>query len=108
MTPEDQAQLTDARPFDEFLRELRRGAALHDAGLALQDVVRAVEATGKAGTLTIKLTISPDEKYGTAVEVADDITTKLPKPKTDSSLFYMDGSHSLVRTDPNQMTFTDR
>lgn len=104
----DTEQSTDIRPFDEFLREHRRGAALYDAGLALQRLVEAVEATGKGGSLTIKLSLKPDSKYGTAVEVADEITAKLPTPDLPSSLFYMDGSHNLVRHDPSQMTIPTR
>lgn len=99
---------TEVRPFDEFLREHRRGASLHEAGLALQQLVEAVEDTGKGGSLTIKFTLAPDKKYGTAVEVSDEITTKLPLPDKDSSLFFMDGSHNLVRHDPRQMTIHDR
>lgn len=95
----------ETRTFDDFFRELRRGGALYEAGEKLRDLVAAVERTGKGGSLTIKLSIQPDGKYGTAVEVSDQITTKLPEPKRDSSLFFMDGSHNLTRNNPDQMTF---
>jgi hypothetical protein len=98
---------TSARPFDEFLREQRRGGVLFDASEALQVLVEAVEATGKPGSLTIKLSLKPDAKYGTAVEVKDEITVKVPQPDKPSSLFYMDGSHNLVRHDPAAMTIHD-
>lgn len=95
---------TTARPFDAFLREQRRGGVIFDAGVALQELVTAVEATGKAGSLTLKLSLKPDSKYGTAVEVKDEITVKVPVADKPSSLFYMDGSHNLVRHDPAQQT----
>lgn len=104
----DTEQSTEVRPFDAFLREHRRGAALYDAGIALQQLVEAVESTSKGGSLTIKLTLKPDAKYGTAVEVSDQITVSLPTPDLPSSLFYMDGSHNLVRNDPAQMTIPTR
>lgn len=91
------------RPFDEFLREQRRGGVMHDAGVALQKLVTAIEATGKGGSLTITLKLKPDDKYGTAVEVADSIVVKVPEPNKPSSLFFMDGSHNLVRHDPAAM-----
>lgn len=101
-------QGNDIRPFDEFLREHRRGASLHEAGEKLQQLVEAVEATGKGGSLTITLKLLPDAKYGTAVEVSDSITVKLPEPDKDSSLFFCDGSHNLVRHDPRQMQIPTR
>lgn len=101
--PETTVAKTDVRDFTAFFRELRRGAAEYEAGIALQELVAAVEATGKPGTLSIKLTITPDPQYGTAVGVADDATVKLPKPTKPSSLFYMDGSHNLRREDPGQL-----
>lgn len=104
----DATELGTTRPFDEFFREHRRGQSMHEAGEVLQELVAAVEATGKAGSMTIKLSIKPDAKYGTAVEVRDEITAKLPSPEKGSSLFYMDGSHNLVRTDPNQMSIHDK
>lgn len=98
---------TTARAFDAFLREQRRGGVVYDLGEALQRLVTAVEETRKGGSLTLKLTLKPDEKYGTAVEVADQITVKIPEPSKPSSLFYMDGSHNLVRHDPAAMTIHD-
>lgn len=98
---------TTARAFDAFLREQRRGGVVYDLGEALQRLVTAVEETGKGGSLTLKLTLEPDKKYGTAVEVADAITVKIPEPDKPSSIFYMDGSHNLVRHDPAAMTIHD-
>lgn len=98
---------TTARAFDAFLREQRRGGVVYDLGEALQRLVTAVEETGKGGSLTLTLKLKPDQKYGTAVEVADAITVKIPEPDKPSSLFYMDGSHNLVRHDPAAMTIHD-
>lgn len=104
----DTDETTEVRPFDAFLREHRRGACLHEAGVALQELVKAMEATGKGGSLTLTLKLSPDAKYGTAVEVSDLITVKVPQPDKDSSLFFMDGSNNLVRHDPRQMQIPTR
>lgn len=105
---DEAAQLSETRPFDAFFREHRRGQSMHEAGEVLRELVAAVEATGKGGSMTIKLTLKPDAKYGTAVEVRDEITAKLPTPEKGASLFYMDGSHNLIRDDPAQMTINDR
>jgi hypothetical protein len=105
---EELRELSEVRPFDEFLSELRRGQALHEAGEALQQLVKAVEETGKPGSLTLTIKLVPDAKYETAVGVSDDLSVKLPKPSKGASLFYMDGSHNLVRHDPAQMRIPTR
>lgn len=94
---------TDVRDFAAFLTEHRRGGCVYDLGVALQRLVTAVEDTGKGGSLTLTLKLKPDAKYGTAVEVADGIVVKVPEPSRPSSLFFMDGSHNLVRHDPAAM-----
>lgn len=100
-------EATDVRAFDAFFRELRRGQAHHEMSVALQDLVRAVEETGKAGSVTLTIKLKPDAKYDTAVAVVDEITAKLPQPTKGASLFFMDGSHNLQRSHPNQMTIDD-
>lgn len=101
-------ETTELRPFAEFLQEHRRGGALYDASVALQTLVKAIEETGKAGSLTIKLSLKPDTQYGTLVGVTDHISVKLPELGHPASVFYMDGSHNLVRSDPGQLTIPDR
>lgn len=100
-------EVAAVRPFDEFLREQRRGGTIHDATVALAALVKAIETTGKAGSIQLTLKLKPDKKYGTAVEVADSIVVKLPEADKPSSLFFMDGSGSLVRHDPGQTNIHD-
>jgi hypothetical protein len=68
----------------------------------LAALVRQVQDTGLAGTLTLKIKISPNSKKG--IKVEDDLSVKAPKEKLGSSFFFADASGALLRNDPNQTT----
>lgn len=55
------------RLITDVLRDIRRGRPVEEATNALADVVRAVDETGKKGSVTITLTISPSKHGGQAV-----------------------------------------
>lgn len=85
------------------LQQHRRGACLTDLSAAIRDVVAAVNATGRAGGVTLKLTIKPaGKKNAGELIVEDDIITKLPKEEKGGSIFYADDDNNLRRDDPNQ------
>lgn len=87
--------------FVAVLNQLRRGAAVVDASEGLAEVVKAVRKTGKKGKLTITITVVPLNK-GAAVDIVDEVNTKLPKPNMGSSLFFADDDGALMRNDPRQ------
>lgn len=93
-----------ARPFFDVLSQIRGGAAIHDAAKDLNELVKAVKETRKAGTLTIKLTIEPDKTDDTVVTIQPDVTLKLPKKARAKGIFYMDEkTGDLTREDPRQI-----
>ncbi|KAK0359632.1 hypothetical protein LTR94_030539, partial [Friedmanniomyces endolithicus] len=49
------------KPITDVLRDIRKGMVAEAAGEELANVVRAVTATGKAGSLTLKLTVKPQK-----------------------------------------------
>lgn len=85
-----------SRPFEHVLTE------------ELAEIVAAVQATGKAGDLTLKLSIKPTGDN--QVEIEAKITGKAPKPDVGKAIFFVDKNHGLSRRDPNQteMPFTPR
>ncbi len=84
----------------ETLATQRKGRFLIEAQAMLQDVVKAVGATGKKGSLTIKLTIVPADTG--VVLVLDELNPKIPQPNKASTTFYAEEDGSLHREDPNQ------
>lgn len=89
------------RPFAAVLQSLQQGKTHRELSTALQDLVGAVKETSRAGTLTLKLKVSKS-KVGGALEIDDTITTSIPEPKRDASLFFVDRNNNLVRDNPAQ------
>lgn len=84
----------------------RGGHAARTADAALKMVVDAVEATGKAGSITIKMVIAPMKGGDTELEVDFKITQSIPVETIPKGIFYPDHG-KLVREDPRQLTFDD-
>lgn len=88
----------------EVLMEIRGGAALKDAGAELAEVVAAVKATGKKGSITLKIDIEPDKTDDTVVTFQPDITVKKPKKPYAKGIFFVDEKTGRVsREDPRQL-----
>lgn len=92
-----------AQSLTDVLSQIRGGAALHEAGQALQEVVQAVRDTGKAGKLTFSITVEPDKTDETVVTLQPDLTVKLPKRPKAKGIFFMDRHGGLHREDPRQV-----
>ncbi len=88
--------------FLNFLSNLREGRAIDEMATALQEVQEGVNATGKAGTLTITISVAPASKGNRAMHtIKDKIAFKAPKPEADETvLFATNGGYS--RRDPRQ------
>ena len=91
------------------LCELRNGRTLDELSQQLGEVIEAVRKTGKAGALTLRLTVKPFSKGKTDEEVQplaieDAISTKLPQLERGVTLFFSDAGGGLERNDPRQMS----
>lgn len=89
-----------SRPFADVLRELSGGKVYEDLTTQLGEVVTAVMETGKAGEVSVKLSIKSNGEG--SVRVLADVKQKVPQPNMGETLFFATSSGSLVRNDPRQ------
>ncbi len=90
------------KPITDVLRDIRRGKVVDRATEMLAEVVRAVDETGKAGELTIKLSIKPEKGGGVIKTISAKVTAKRPEGDLPEGIFYSDRDGDLHRTDPAQ------
>ena len=98
-----QAEPGQVRPFAAVLGEHRKGMTMLELSKALATVSAAVIEHGKAGSVTLKLTVKP--LAGTAdgtVVLSDEIVAKIPAGERGSSIFFSDDGGNLTRTNPYQ------
>ncbi|ARF62860.1 hypothetical protein B1H20_16790 [Streptomyces violaceoruber] len=95
------------RPFAAFLQE-QSGGQLHDElSTRLHELIEAVRETGKAGAIALKIDVKPIAGTdGRTVTVTDTVTSKVPKTERPKSIFFVDDTGNLSRTDPRQPVIT--
>jgi len=93
------------RPFSDWIDTQREGALGIELSEALHELVGAVTVMGKAGSLTLKLTIKPGEKGTTgSVTVTDAVTVKRPEEHVES-FHFVDADGNLTRNNPRQLGY---
>lgn len=93
--------------FIDSLIAMRNGGCAIDLEQGLEDVVKAVRATGKDGKLTLVLTVKPAEKgpeIGTLF-IKDEVKVTAPKPDKKLTLFFAGDNNQLSRKDIRQGEF---
>lgn len=88
-------------PFLAALQKTLRPEVLDEAGEQLAALIEAVNAHGKKGSLTLKVSLDPHERVARAVEVTATVTTNPPKPKPVARIAYAHDGR-LHRNDPLQ------
>jgi hypothetical protein len=85
------------------LSEQDKGRFAADCSKALEELVAAVRATTKAGSLTISIKIAPASKSSAeAVFVDATITAKVPTEERKPTLFFTTESNQLSRYNERQ------
>lgn len=92
------------RPFFDVARDIRQGMFLDECADKLQEVVRAVDETGKSAKLVIEISVTPAARVGGAVKIADKVVTKLPALPAGETIMFMTPENNLVANDPKQQT----
>lgn len=89
-----------ARPIIETLRHLEGGVFLDDAAEALSELVNAVESSGKAGKITLEISL----RRATAGALAVTGKIKLSKPAEQpfEALMFATPEGNLLTEDPRQ------
>jgi hypothetical protein len=94
-------------PFSSYLIDIDRGRVEADATDRLAEAVKAVETTGRKATVTVTLTIEPQDpktfdETGILV-VEGDAKATLPRVRRPASIFYATGiDGQMTRQDPNR------
>lgn len=97
----------DRIPFSQQVAYLEKGALDADATEALAEVVMAVKATGKKGSMTVKLDLRFDEAAN-AMEILSKVTTDVPQPNRRKTILFPNNAGELVRDDPDQQPLFGR
>lgn len=92
--------------FIETLEEVGDGETLFRLDKLLKEVTAAVTETGKAGSVTLKITLKPNGEQG--VNVIPDASSKLPQKPLRAGFFYTHGEGTLSRRHPTQMDIEDK
>lgn len=74
-----------------------------EAAETLRKVIEAVKATGKVGSITIRLDVKPADGLSEAVVVYDRISQKVPEKTREGSMAFITKEGDLSRTDPSAM-----
>ncbi len=90
------------KPITDILRDIRKGMVAEAAGEELAQVVRAVTATGKPGSLTIKLTVKPQKGDNEQVVISSKLSATTPTADMPEAIFFADMEGDLHRNDPRQ------
>ena len=90
--------------FNSTIQQVRDGQLLELLTGKLQEVVEAVEETGKVGGLTLSLKVKPNGEG--AVTLISDVKAKVPEPAVGDAIFFVSNGN-LVRNNPHQADLID-
>lgn len=92
-----------AKPLTEVIATIRGGVFNNAASAELKELVERVQESGKAGSITITLTLSPHGKGNREIHVTPKLSTKKPaSPDTQEPGIFYAVRGDLVRDDPDQ------
>lgn len=91
--------------FMQFIQTFRRGELLDDCNQKLDELMEALSATGKNGSLTLKF----DFKHNKAgqLEVTPAASIKKPVKEVMPGIYFVSDDSRLTRRDPRQMDIED-
>ena len=89
------------KPITDVMREIRSGRLVEQASDEMAAVVMACQETGKPGTITIKLTIAPEENGAGTMQVHGVVTAKAPRAAIPKATFFATIDGDLLRENPD-------
>ena len=92
-----------ARILTDYFGSLEKGAFVNDASIQFQELVAQCIATGKRGTFTITLDVTPNAGVDSdTVQIAGKMKAKAPELPRAETLFFVDDDYNLQRRYPRQ------
>ena len=92
-----------AQSITDVMSRIRGGAALHDAGKKLQELVAAVRATNKPGEITFTIKVAPDKTDDRVVTMKPVVKAKIPEKGWSEGIFFLTPDGRLTKEDPAQL-----
>lgn len=90
------------REFGTVLLEHAKGRSHDELTARLTEIARAVQETGKAGTLTYSLKIKPARNVDGMVTLEDTITAKVPEYDRPATAYFVTEDGALTLEHPHQ------
>lgn len=93
-----------AKAFSVLLQDLRDGRTHDDMTQKFAELVKEVEATGRAGSLTLTIKVAPASRAQPIDKIIVSPTVKLtpPKPEAGEDFFWLTEESELSRNHPRQ------
>lgn len=88
------------KQFHQVLGDIRAGELNEELTAGLTELVQAVQNTQKAGSLTLKIKITPTK--GLAFEIDDEVVLKLPELAKPTTILFPTVEGNLVVQNPMQ------
>lgn len=95
------------KPITDVIREYRNGELVRNASDDFAQLVGAVKALRKAGSITIRLEVKPDKHSAKEVEVQAVVKLDVPRKGMKAATFFIGAGDELLRNDPEQMDAFD-
>lgn len=108
MTHENSTNNPPVATAGHLIISMRNGAANDLATDELEKLVKAVQATGKKGSVTIKMEVAKIEDGDTEVKVTMKVASNIPVADIPAGIYYPSQDGGLHRTDPRQLSMLDR
>lgn len=93
------------KSFAVFLTDLNDGQTLAGMTADMAELLQTVKSTGRAGSMTLKIKVSPATKGGHEVDkitIVADRKLELPKPDQPSDFFWLTDDAEPTRQHPRQ------
>lgn len=93
------------KSFSIFLNDLNDGQTLAGLTSDLAELLQTVKATGRSGSLTLKVKVAPAVKGSHEVDkitITADRKLELPKPESPSDFFWLTDDAEPTRQHPRQ------
>lgn len=101
------ARSTETADIAAFLAAHLNGRTVEEISTEFHDLLEAVRAHGKKGSLTITLVVEPPANGvdNAPLPIGIESAVKAPKASAPKSLYFLDNDGNPVREDPRQLPF---